>query len=296
MQREDIADLTLFLAVVEQGSFTGAALQVGLTQSAISHTIRRLESRLGVRLLARTTRSVAPTEAGEQLLEILQPALKGVEERLGDLKRIAERPAGTIRITASEHSAQAVLWPAMNRLAASYPEITVEISIEAALIDIVLNRFDAGVRLGEEISNDMIAVRVGPDMRMAAVASPDYLSRRGIPVVPDDLAQHNCINMRFASGAVYAWEFQKDEREVRTKVKGQWVLNSAALITETAIAGHGIAFQLEDSVRPMIEDGRLVRLLEDWCPPFPGYYLYYPSRRHYSSAFRLLVEAIRYRE
>lgn len=296
MKREDLGDLTLFAAVVEQGGFTGAARKLGLSQSAISHTIRRLETRLGVRLLARTTRSVAPTEAGEQLLEILRPALENIEARLADVKQQTERPAGTIRITASEHAAETVLWPALDRLTTAYPEIVVELNVENGLIDIVSDRFDAGIRLGEELSKDMIAVRIGPDMRMAVVATPDYFTRRGIPSVPEDLAQHNCINMRFESGGLYAWDFEKGGREIKNRVDGRWILNSTSLITRTILAGHGVGMQLENSVLPMIEDGRLVRVLEDWCPPFTGYHLYYPSRRQPSLAFRLLIEALKYHQ
>lgn len=295
MKREDLSDLTLFAAVVEHGGFTGAARKLGLSQSAISHTIRRLEARLGIRLLARTTRSVAPTEAGKQLLEILQPALESIDARLADVKRKTERPAGTIRITASDHAAETVVWPALDRLTTAYPEVVVELNVENGLVDIVSDRFDAGIRLGEELSKDMIAVRIGPDMRMAVVATPDYFARRGTPSVPQDLAQHNCINMRFESGGLYAWEFEKDGRETRSRVDGQWILNSTSLITRTILAGQGVGMQLENSVLPMIEDGRLVRVLEDWCPPFPGYHLYYPSRRQASLAFRLLIEALKYR-
>lgn len=295
MKREDLSDLTLFAAVVEHGGFTGAARKLGLSQSAISHTIRRLEARLGIRLLARTTRSVAPTEAGKQLLEILQPALESIDARLADVKQKTERPAGTIRITASDHAAETVVWPALDRLTTAYPEVVVELNVENGLVDIVSDRFDAGIRLGEELSKDMIAVRIGPDMRMAVVATPDYFARRGTPSVPQDLAQHNCINMRFESGGLYAWEFEKDGRETRSRVDGQWILNSTSLITRTILAGQGVGMQLENSVLPMIEDGRLVRVLEDWCPPFPGYHLYYPSRRQASLAFRLLIEALKYR-
>ena len=295
MRRDDIADLTIFMAVVERGGFTGAARTLGFSQSAISHAIRRLETRLGLRLLARTTRSVAPTAAGERLLETLQPALEGVEKCLAELREMTERPAGTLRITTSEHAAEAVLFPAIDRLTAQYPEIVIELSVEGSLVDIVSDRFDAGVRLGEQVSRDMIAVRIGPDMRMAAVATPDYLARHGVPAIPQDLARHTCINMRFESGNLYAWEFEKGDRQINVRVEGQWVLNRPNLITRAALAGHGIGFQLEDWVRPFLETGQLVRVLEDWCPPFPGYHLYYPSRRQASPVFRLLLEALRYR-
>lgn len=290
-----MADLVLFLGVCDQGSFTKTARELGLSQSAVSHAVHRLETRLGLRLLARTTRSVAPTEVGERLLSVLRPALHSVDERLTNLRQMSERPTGTIRITANDHAAETIIWPALDRLAASYPEIAVELNIEGGLIDIVSERFDAGVRLGDEVPLDMIAVRIGPDMRMAAVATPEYLSRRGTPLVPQDLAQHTCINMRFENKSLYAWELEKGGREIRRKVDGQWVMNSTPLITRTVLAGRGIAFQLEDAVRPMIEDGRLVRFLEDWCPPFSGYHLYYPSKRQVSPTFRLLIDMLQHR-
>ena len=290
-----MADLVLFVGVCDQGSFTKTARELGLSQSAISHAIRRLETRLNLRLLARTTRSVAPTEVGERLLSILRPALHSVDERLIDLQQMSDRPTGTIRITANDHAAETIIWPALDRLAASYPEVAVELNIEGGLIDIVSERFDAGVRLGDEVPLDMISIRIGPDMRMAAVATPEYLRRRGTPLVPQDLAHHTCISMRLENKSLYAWELEKEGREISSKVGGQWVINSSPLITRTVLAGRGIAFQLEDAVRPIIDDGRLVRLLEDWCPPFPGYRLYYPSKRQASASFRLLIDMLQHR-
>lgn len=297
MRREELADLTMFLAVAEEGSFTSAAKKLGLTQPALSHTIRRLETRLGLRLLTRTTRSVALTEAGERLMEKLQPAVESIDERLSDLTHLRERPAGTIRISTSEHAAETVLWPAVNRLVAEHPDIKVELNIESGFIDIVSDRFDAGVRLGEQIAKDMVAVRIGPQLRMAAFAAPSYIAEHGEPVTPDDLAHHRCINLRFVSnGGVYAWEFEKNGRALRTKVEGQLTFNRSPLVIKAAVAGRGVGFALEEAVRPHIADGSLVQVLADWCQPFDGYHLYYPTRRQASPAFRLLVEALRYRD
>ena len=295
MRREDLADLTIFLAVAEEGSFTAAARKLGLSQSALSHTLRRLEERLGVRLLTRTTRSVAVTEVGQRLLDTVQPALEGIDERLAELTQFRDKPAGTIRISASEHAAEHILWPAVSRITAQYPDINIEINVESGFIDIVSERFDAGVRIGEALAKDMIAVRIGPPLRMAAFASPDYLAQHGTPQTPHDLARHACIGLRFTSDSgVYAWEFEKDGRELRIKIEGQLIFNRMRLITAAACAGHGIGFHPEDAVQPMFDDGSLVRVLEDWCPAFEGYHLYYPTRRQTSAAFRVLVEALRY--
>jgi DNA-binding transcriptional LysR family regulator len=296
MRREDLADLTVFLAVADERSFTRAAAKLGTSQSALSHTLRRLEERLGVRLLTRTTRSVAPTEAGERLMETLRPALDDIETRLEALTALRDKPAGAIRITTSENAAQTILWPALQRLLPDYPDITVELSIEPGLADIVAERFDAGVRLGEEVEKDMIAVRIGPDLRMAAVATPAYFERRPKPQTPHDLEHHACINLRFASaGGLYAWEFGKDGRELRVRVAGQLTFNDPRMIVVAAAAGFGIAFLPESLVASEIAGGGLERVLMDWCPPFPGYHLYYPSRRQQSPAFALLVDALRYR-
>lgn len=296
MRREDLVDLNAFMAVAEERSFTRAAARLGTSQSALSHTIRRLETRLGVRLLTRTTRSVAPTEAGERLLETLRPALDSIGTRLAALGELRERPAGRIRITAADHAARTVLWPALARLLPAYPDVQVEVSVDAALSDIVSDRFDAGVRLGEALAKDMIAVRIGPDVRMIVVAAPGYLAAHGIPHSPQDLAQHRCINLRMqSSGSLYAWELSKDGRDLRVRVEGQIAFNTTYLIAQAAVAGFGLAFVMEDQVADDIAAGRLVPVLEDWCPPFPGYHLYYPSRRQPSAAFALLVDALRYR-
>ena len=296
MRREDLGSLAMFLAVAEEQNFTRAAARLGVSQSALSHSMRRLEDKLGLRLLTRTTRSVSPTVAGERLLETLRPALDDIDAKLSQLTDMRERPAGTIRITTSKHAARTILWPAINRLTVENPDIEVELSVDAGLTDIVAERFDAGVRLGERLEKDMIAVPIGPKLRMAAVASPDYLAGHGTPQMPGDLAQHRCINLRFvSSGSLYVWEFEKNGRELKVKVEGQLVLNDVDLTIDAALAGHGIAFMIEDHVAPQMADGRLVRVLEDWCEPFDGHYLYYPSRRQPSSAFSLLLDALRYR-
>jgi DNA-binding transcriptional LysR family regulator len=296
MRREELVDLNAFLTVAEEQSFTRAAAKLGTSQSALSHTIRRLETRIGVRLLTRTTRNVSPTEAGERLLGTLRPAIDSIGTQLASLSELREKPAGTIRITTSEHAASTILWPALERLLPAYPEIQVELSIDSGLADIVTERFDAGVRLGEALAKDMIAMRIGPDLRMAVVGSPAYFRKRSIPCKPQDLAEHQCINQRMLSaGGLYAWELEKDGREVRVRVEGQFTFNNSRMIVRAATAGFGLGFVMEDQVEAHLADGRLVRVLEDWCPSFPGYHLYYPSRRQPSAAFLVLIEALRYR-
>ena len=296
MKREDLDSLSTFLMVAEERSFTKAAAKLGISQSALSHSMRRLEARLGLRLLTRTTRSVAPTEAGERMLETLRPALDEIDTKLAELTELRERPAGTIRISAPEHAARTLLWPAVDRLTADHPDIHVELNVQASLTDIVSERFDAGVRLGERLEQDMVAVRIGPRLRMAAVGSPSYFDRHGKPRTPHDLAKHVCINLRMVSGSIYTWEFEKDGRELNVKVEGQLTFNDAGLIMAAAVAGRGIALLVEDRAAPSLADGSLVRVLDDWCEPFDGYYLYYPSRRQPSPAFTLLLDALRYRE
>ncbi|MES1974804.1 MAG: LysR family transcriptional regulator [Pseudomonadota bacterium] len=296
MLRDNLNDLLAFSAVARERSFTRAAARLGVSQSALSHSLRVLEERLGVRLLTRTTRSVAPTEAGERLLGTLGPALDDIDTALVALGELRDRPAGALRITAAEHAARTILWPAVEKLLPDYPDISVELSIDSGLADIVAERFDAGIRLGEQIAKDMIAVRVGPDLRMACVGAPSYLARHAAPVVPQDLAGHRCINLRFATqGGLYAWEFGKDGRELKVRVDGQLTFNDASFIVDAAVAGFGLAFLPEDYVTTALAAGRLVRVLDDWCPPFPGYHLYYPSRRQTSPAFALLLDALRYR-
>jgi DNA-binding transcriptional LysR family regulator len=296
MRREELVDFNAFAAVAEERSFTRAAAKLGTSQSALSHTINRLEARVGVRLLTRTTRRLAPTEAGERMLRALGPALDAIDEALAAARELGEKPAGTIRITTLEHAAHAVLWPALEKLLPNYPDVHVELVIEQSFTDIVAERFDAGVRLGESIAKDMIAVRIGPDLRMAVVASPAYFAANPKPRTPQDLAQHQCINLRLpTAGGLYAWELQKGRRELRVRVDGQLVFNDPPMMLRAAAAGFGLACVPDDHAAAMIADGRLIRVLEDWCPPFAGYHLYYPSRRQPSAAFSLLVEALRYR-
>ncbi len=296
MARGNVNDLLAFLAVARQRSFTKAAAQLGVSQSALSHTISGLEARLGVRLLTRTTRSVAPTEAGERLLNSVGPRFEEIDVELAALSALRDKPAGTIRITAGEHSAQATLWPALARFLPDYPDIKVEIIVDNGLIDIVAERYDAGVRLGEQIAKDMIGVRIGPDMRMAVVGAPSYFAKRRQPRAPQDLTDHACINLRLPTlGGLYAWEFEKDKRELKVRVDGQLVFNTVGLMLDAAVAGFGLAYLPEDRVTSQLGDGRLIRVLADWCAPFPGYHLYYPSRRQMPPAFALLVDALRYR-
>jgi DNA-binding transcriptional LysR family regulator len=296
MQRDNLMDLNAFLAVAEERNFTRAAARLGVSQSALSHTVRRLEERLGVRLLTRTTRSVAPTEAGQRLIGTLAPALDGIAAQLASLGELRDKPAGTIRITTSEHAAQTVLWPVLAKLLPHHPDVHVELNLDSGLRDIVAERFDAGVRLGEAIAKDMIATRIGPNLRMAIVGSPEYFAGRPMPLTPHDLNEHRCINLRLlTSGALYGWELEHEGREVRVRVDGQLTFNNTLMIAQAALAGFGLGFVMEDQVEAHIATGRLMRVLEDWCPTFPGYHLYYPSRRQPSAAFALLVEALRYR-
>lgn len=296
MPRDNLNELTAFLAVAREESFTKAAAKLGVSQSALSHTVRALEERLGLRLLTRTTRSVSPTEAGERLLRSVGPRLDEIEAELTALSALREKPAGTIRITAGEHAADAALWPAIAGLLPDYPDIRIEIIVDYGLTDIVAERYDAGVRLGEQVARDMIAVRIGPDMRMAVVGAPAYFARRPKPRTPQDLTAHNCINLRLPTyGGLYAWEFEKAGRELKVRVEGQLVFNTVGLRMNAVLAGLGLAYLPEDQVRTRIASGELVRVLADWCPPFPGYHLYYPSRRQATPAFSLLVDALRYR-
>jgi DNA-binding transcriptional LysR family regulator len=290
-------DLIAFLTVARERSFTRAAAQLGVTQSALSHTLRGLEEQLGVRLLTRTTRSVATTEAGERLLRTLGPHFDGIDSQLAALSELRDKPAGTIRITSSEHAAETILLPALAKLLPHYPDINVETIIDFGFTDIVRERYDAGIRLGEQVDKDMIAVRMGPDLRMAAVAAPAYFAKRRRPKSPQELTDHACINLLLPTyGGLYAWEFEKNGRELKVRVDGQLVFNNPRPSLTAALAGLGIAYLPEDMVRPHINGGQLVRVLGDWCPPFPGYHLYYPSRRQPTAAFSLLVEALRYRE
>jgi DNA-binding transcriptional LysR family regulator len=296
MPREDFNNLLAFLAVARERSFTKAAAQLGVSQSALSHTIRRLEERLDLRLLTRTTRSVSPTEAGERLLQTAGPRFEEIEAELAALSAVREKPAGRIRITTTEHAANAILWPRLAQVLPEYPEIKVEIIVEQGLTDIVAARYDAGVRLGEPVAKDMIAVRIGPDMRMAVVGAPSYFERRPRPKRPQDLTTHNCINLRLPTlGGLYAWEFQKGRHELKVHVEGQLAFNGTGMILTAALAGFGLAYVPADLVQAPIAARKLIRVLADWCPPFPGYHLYYPSRRQATPAFAVVVETLRYR-
>lgn len=297
MKRDELGDLAAFLTVAEERSFTRAAAKLGTSQSALSHTVRRLEARLGLRLLVRTTRRVAPTEAGERLATTLRPAFDEIEGRIEALSELRDKPSGTIRITAGDHSAHTVLWPALERLLPDYPDIKVEISSDQGLTDIVTGRYDAGVRLGEQVARDMIAVRIGPDLRMVVVGSPDYFLRHPKPQTPHDLTDHACINTRMATmGGLYVWEFEKDGRELNVRVDGPLTFNDSALMLKAAMSGFGLAFVMEDVAAAAIAEGLLVPVLRDWRPPFSGYHLYYPSRRQPTPAFAVVVEALRFRE
>jgi DNA-binding transcriptional LysR family regulator len=296
MQREEMADLTAFLVVAEERSFTRAAAKLGMTQSALSQLMRRLEKRLGLRLLTRTTRSVAPTEAGERLLQTLAPALANLDASLAALTELRDKPAGTIRITSVEHAAKTIIWPALKKLLPDYPDINVEISLDYGLIDIVAERYDAGVRLGEQVAQDMIAIRIAPDMPMAIVGTPEYLAKHSPPVVPQDLMQHRCINLRVpTSGGLTTWGFEKEGRTLKVRTDGPLIFNTLDLILDAAVAGFGLAYLPMDQVQQYLDSGRLVRVLDDWSTELSGYHLYYPSRRQPTSAFALFVEMLRYR-
>jgi len=296
MRRENVNDLLAFLAVARERSFTKAAAKLGLSQSALSHTIRGLEARLGLRLLTRTTRSVSPTAAGERVLQNVGPRFEEIEAELEVLSELRDKPAGTIRITATENAADRFVVPKLAKLLPQYPDIKVEIVIDYGLADIVAQRYDAGVRSGEQVAKDMIAVRIGPDMRMAVVGAPSYFAKRSLPKKPQDLTDHIGINLRLPThGGLYAWEFEKGGRELRVRVEGQFVVNATSQMLTAALAGLGLAYVPEDMAQPHLDKGLLKRVLDDWCPPYAGYHLYYPSRRQSSPAFNLLVDALRYR-
>src|SRR5213594_4361789 len=296
MARENLNDLLAFLAVARDRSFTKSAAKLGVSRSALSHTLRGLEARLGLRLLTRTTRSVSPTAAGERLLRSVGHRFEEIEAELEALSELREKPAGTIRITATDYAADTILWPKLAKFLPEYSDIKVEITVDYGLTDIVAQRYDAGVRSGEQVAKDMIAVRIGPDMRMAVVGAPSYFAKRSLPKKPQDLTDHNCINLRLPTyGGLYAWEFEKGGRELKVRVDGQLVFNGTVQMLNAALAGFGLAYVPEDLAQPHLVQGRLERVLEDWCPPYSGYHLYYPSRRQSSAAFALLVDALRYR-
>ena len=294
--RENLNDLYAFVVVAREGSFTRAAARLGVSQSALSHTIRGLETRLGYRLLTRTTRSVSATDAGQRVLATLAPRLDEIEAELVALSDLRDKPAGTLRITASDHVADTLLLPRLAPLLADYPDIRIEVVVDYALLDIVAQRLDAGVRLGDQVAKDMVAVRIAPDLRMATVAAPSYLEGRARPTLPQHLTEHNCINLRLPThGGLYAWEFEKDGTKVNARVEGQWTFNTIAQMLNAALAGQGIAYVARDVAQPHIDAGRLVPVLEDWCATFPGFHLYYPSRRQSSRVLQLVVDALRHR-
>ena len=296
MQRGQLDNLVAFVAVGRERSFTKAAARLGVSQSALSHTLRELEARLGVRLLTRTTRSVAPTQAGERLLQTLGPRFEEIDAELTAVSELRDKPAGAVRITATEHVIDELLWPKLAKLLRAYPDIKIEFFIDNGLTDIVAQRFDAGVRAGEQVAKDMIAVRIGPDLRIAVVGAPSYFKKRPEPRKPQDLIGHSCINLRLNTlGGLYAWEFEKGGRELKVRVDGQLTFNNTSQMLNAALAGFGIAYAPEELAQPYIAKGRLKRVLADWCAPYPGYHLYYPSRRQSSAAFALVVEALRYR-
>lgn len=295
MTVESYDQLAIFAVVAQERSFTRAAARLGMSQPALSRAMRQLEERLGVRLLARTTRSVAPTQAGEHLLQVIAPRFDEINSELALLSKLRDRPAGKLRITAGEHAAIAVLQPVLARLLPDHPDLSIEIIVDYGLTDIVAEGFDAGVRLGEQVAKDMIAMRIGPDMRMAVIGSPAYFSHYPKPVIPADLMAHNCITLRMPThGGLFMWEFEKNGQALNVRIEGQLVFNNIAMRLESVLQGLGLAYMPEDVVRPYIEQGRLIRVLEDWCEPYSGYHLYYPSRRQSSPAFTLLREALRY--
>jgi DNA-binding transcriptional LysR family regulator len=296
MDRENASDLLAFLAVARERSFTRAAAKIGRSQPALSQIVRGLEERLGVRLLNRTTRSVAPTQAGERLLRTIAPKFDEMDVELAALSELREKPAGTIRITATEHAADAILLPALAKILPNYPDIKVEVVIDYGLSNIVAEQYDAGIRPGELVAKDMIAVRIGPDMRMSVVGTPSYFATHKKPRIPQDLTSQYCINLRLPThGSLYAWEFEKNGRALNVRVDGQLVFNSAGALLNAALKGLGLAYLPQGLVQPFVSTGQLVRVLSDWCPPFSGCHLYYPSRRQSSPAFSLLVDALRYR-
>jgi DNA-binding transcriptional LysR family regulator len=296
MARENINDILVFLAVARERSFTRAAAKLGMTQSALSHIIRGLEERLGVRLLTRTTRSVSPTDAGERLLQNVGPRLEEIEAEIAAVSDLGDKPAGTIRITAIDHVVDDVLWPRIAPLLPQYPDLHVEFSADYRMVDIAAERYDIGVRFGDQVEKDMIAVRLTPDVKMMIVGAPAYFAQRPVPASSQDLMKHNCINLRLASsGGLYAWELRHEGQDIELRVRGQLVFNSAYQILNAALAGCGLAFIPEDLAGEHVRAGQLLSVMEDWCPHFPGLHAYYPSRRQNSRALALVIEAIRYK-
>lgn len=297
MRPENFNDILAFVMVAREESFTRAAIKLGVSQSALSQTVRALEARLGLRLLTRTTRRVSPTAAGERLLASAAPRFDEIQSELVALSEMRDRPVGTVRITTGEHAAITILAPALEKILPDYPEVKVEVTVDYGLTDIVADRYDAGVRLGEQIAKDMIAIKIGPEMRMAVVGAPSYFQRHPRPTTPEDLTRHNCIQMRMPTyGNMQSWEFEKEGHEVKVRVDGQIIFNNSTMRLDAVKRGLGLAYLPEDLVAESIVRGELVRVLEDWCEPFDGYQLYYPNRRHPSPAFALVVDALRYVE
>ncbi|NNU66062.1 MULTISPECIES: LysR family transcriptional regulator [Rhizobium] len=296
MRHGDFSELAAFIAVAEAGSFTRASAKLGLSQSAVSYSVRMLEQRLGVRLISRTTRSLSLTDAGERMLRSLRPAFEHIESEIAAVSALRDKPAGTIRITTFRYAAMSVLWPVMTTFLAEYPDIEMEVTLDEGLTDIVAGRFDAGIRIGEQVQKDMVAVRIGPDLRMAVVGSPSYFQNRTIPMTPRDLGDHRGISYRQTTGGgLYAWEFERDGEELVVRMNGPLIINDSLMLEAAALDGLGLAYTFESQVSQYIADGRLIRVLDDWCQPFPGYHLYYPSRRQHTAAFALLVEALRFK-
>ncbi len=294
--RENYSDILAFIAVARDKSFTRAAAKLGVSQSALSHSMRSLESRLGIRLLTRTTRNVSTTEAGERILNRIAPRFEDIDTELECLSELRDKPAGLIRISCSDHAAKTLIWPKITPVLETYPDIRIEVNVDNGFTNIVSGRFDAGVRLGEAVEKDMIAVKIGPECRMAVAGTPEYLEKHGRPEQPEDLLKHECIAMRMvSSGGVYDWELDNGEREVNVKTRGQVICNNTYLIRQAALDGFGLAFLPEDLFADDFKAGKLERVLEDWCMPFPGYHLYYPNRNNHAPAFSAVVDALRHR-
>jgi DNA-binding transcriptional LysR family regulator len=294
MARDNLSDILVFLAVARERSFTRAAVKLGMTQSALSHTIRALEARLGVRLLTRTTRSVSPTEAGERLLQTVAPRLEEIDAEIAAVSELGDRPAGTVRITATDHVIDNVLWPRLAAVLPQYPDIHLEISSEYRMVDVAAERYDIGVRWGDQVEKDMIAVRLTPDTQTMIVGAPDYFAHRPVPASIDDLMKHECIRLRLAGGGVYAWEMVERGAAIDVRVRGRYTFNGVYQMLNAALSGNGLAYMTEDMAVPHLQAGRLVSVMADFCPKFPGLHAYYPSRRHASRALAVVLDAIRH--
>ena len=295
MARDNLSDILVFLAVARERSFTRAAVKLGMTQSALSHTIRALEARLGVRLLTRTTRSVSPTEAGERLLQNVAPRLEEIDAEIAAVSELGDRPAGTVRITATDHVIDNVLWPRLAAVLPQYPDIHLEISSEYRMVDVAAERYDIGVRWGDQVEKDMIAVRVTPDTQTMIVGAPDYFAHRPVPASIDDLMKHDCIRLRLAGGGVYAWEMRERGEAIDVRVRGRYTFNGVYQMLGAALSGCGLAYMTEDLAVPHVQAGRLVSVMADFCPKFPGLHAYYPSRRHASRALAVVLDALRHK-